>query len=101
MGTGSSTVVLDNVHVPPHLLLLNREMNEGKAPGTGVNSHPLYRMPLFGYLQLVLPSVPVGVAAGMVDDFKAFLSNGPAPVAGIDLLYARLAYAAAEVMPLD
>ena len=79
-------------------------MNEGKAPGTGVNSHPLYRMPLFGYLQLVLPSVPVGVAAGMVDDFKAFLrtkSNGPAPVAGIDLLYARLAYAAAEVMPLD
>jgi resorcinol 4-hydroxylase (FADH2) len=98
-GTGSSTIVLDNVFVPSHRMLLNREMNEGKAPGTRLNADPLYRMPLFGYLQLVLASVPVGVAAGMVDDFKAFLrakSGGPAPVAGIDLLYARLAEAAAE-----
>jgi 3-hydroxy-9,10-secoandrosta-1,3,5(10)-triene-9,17-dione monooxygenase len=98
-GTGSSTIMLDNVFVPSHRVLLNRDMNEGKAPGTRVNTFPLYRMPLFGYLQLVLASVPVGVAAGMVDDFKAFLrakSSGPAPVAGIDLLYARLATAAAE-----
>jgi 3-hydroxy-9,10-secoandrosta-1,3,5(10)-triene-9,17-dione monooxygenase len=98
-GTGSSTIALDDVFVPSHRLLLNREMNEGKAPGTRVNTFPFYRMPLFGYLQLVLASVPVGVAAGMVDDFKAFLrakSGGSAPVAGIDLLYARLADAAAE-----
>ncbi len=97
-GTGSSTVVLDNVFVPSHRKLLNRDMNEGKAPGARVNTFPLYRMPLFGYLQLVLASVPVGVAAGMVDDFKTLLrakSGGPAPVAGIDLLYARLADAAA------
>lgn len=98
-GTGSSTVVLDKVFVPSHRLLLNQDMNEGKAPGTRVNSHPLYRMPLFGYLQLGLASVPVGVAVGMVDDFKAFLrakGGGPLPVAGIDLLYSRLADAAAE-----
>jgi alkylation response protein AidB-like acyl-CoA dehydrogenase len=98
-GTGSSTVVLDNVFVPSHRLVRNRDMNEGKAPGARVNTGPLYRMPLFGYLQLVLASVPVGVAIGMVDDFKTFLrakSFGPTPAAGIDLLYARLADAAAE-----
>jgi len=98
-GTGSSTIVIDNVFVPSHRMLLNRDMNEGRTPGTRVNTCPFYRMPLFGYLQLVLASVPVGVAAGMVDDFKGFLrakSGGPAPVAGIDLLYARLADAAAE-----
>jgi alkylation response protein AidB-like acyl-CoA dehydrogenase len=98
-GTGSSTVALDNVFVPAHRMMLNRDMNEGNAPGTRVNTNPLYRMPLFGYLQLVLASVPVGVAAGMVDDFKIFLRakiSGPAPVAGIDLLYARLSESAAE-----
>jgi 3-hydroxy-9,10-secoandrosta-1,3,5(10)-triene-9,17-dione monooxygenase len=97
-GTGSSTVTLDNIFVPAHRMLLNRDMNEGHAPGSRINTFPLYRMPLFGYLQLVLASVPAGVAAGMVDEFKAYIRGkrgGSAPVAGIDLLHARLAEAAA------
>src|SRR6185437_4722101 len=71
----------------------------GHAPGTRMNAHPVYRMPLFGFAQLALAAVPVGVACGMVDDFKALIrakSSGPSPVAGIDLLYARLAEAASE-----
>jgi 3-hydroxy-9,10-secoandrosta-1,3,5(10)-triene-9,17-dione monooxygenase len=97
-GTGSSTVTLDNVFVPEHRVLSNRAINEGNAPGSRVNPFPLYRMPLFGYLQLVLASVPIGVAAGMVEDFKAYIhgkTDGPAPAAGVELLHQRLADAAA------
>jgi resorcinol 4-hydroxylase (FADH2) len=98
-GTGSSTVIVKEAFVPAHRILLNREMNEGKAPGARVNPYPLYRMPLFGFAQLVLAAVPVGVAAGMVDDLKVLIrakSGGSAPPAGADLLHARLAEAAAE-----
>jgi alkylation response protein AidB-like acyl-CoA dehydrogenase len=98
-GTGSSTVVLENVFVPAYRMMLNGDVSEGRAPGARLNSYPLYRMPLFGFAQLALASVPVGVAAGMVEDFKVFIrakSSGPAPASGSDLLQARLSEAAAE-----
>ena len=84
--------------MPSHRVLSNRDMNEGKAPGARSNTFSLYRMPLFGYLQLVLASVPVGIAVGMVDDFKAHICGrigSRAPVSGIDLLHQRFADAAA------
>jgi alkylation response protein AidB-like acyl-CoA dehydrogenase len=98
VGTGSASVLLDNVFVPAHRMMTNKDVNEGKAPGTRVNTAPVFRMPLFGFAQQTLASVPIGIAQGMVDDFKAFLRGktaGPAPVIGLDVLHERLSEAAA------
>jgi alkylation response protein AidB-like acyl-CoA dehydrogenase len=98
-GTGSASVMLDDVFVPAYRAVLNRDVALGKAPGAGVNTAPVYRMPLFGFAQLALAAAPIGVAAGMVDDFASFVrkkGGGSPPAPGLDLLRARLGEAAAE-----
>jgi resorcinol 4-hydroxylase (FADH2) len=98
-GTGSASVVLDDVLVPTHRALANRDIVAGRTPGARINTAPLYRMPILGFAQLALAAVPIGIAAGMVEDFKSHLrarSGGAAPPAGTELLHARLSEAAAE-----
>lgn len=100
-GTGSASVVLDQVFVPKHRALCNRDVSIGQSPGTRVNRGPLYRMPLFGFAQQSLASVAIGVACGMVDDFRNHIlarsaaRPGAAPAAGMELLGSRLAESAA------
>lgn len=96
-GTGSASVVVDNVFVPDHRIVSIRDINIGRAPGTRVNRAPLYRMPLSGFPLLALAAVPVGVALGMVGDFRGFAgrSSGGTP-SGMELLHERFAEAAAE-----
>jgi alkylation response protein AidB-like acyl-CoA dehydrogenase len=99
-GTGSASVALDTKFVPAHRVIRGSDILAGTTPGAGVNMGPLYRMPLIGFAQTALAAVPIGVAIGMVDDFKNFIrgkSKGPAPVAGMELLHARLSESAAEV----
>ena len=99
-GTGSASVVLDNAFVPAHRVIRGTDILAGATPGTRINTNPIYRMPLIGFAQTALAAVPIGVAIGMVDDFKHFIrgkSRGPAPVLGIELLHARLSESSAEV----
>jgi alkylation response protein AidB-like acyl-CoA dehydrogenase len=99
-GTGSKTIVLDKVFVPAHRTLDNAAVAAGTAPGAERNRNPLYRMPIFGFSNLALASVPVGVAEAMIAEFTAFVAaragRSPAPAA-LEALYTRLAEAAAEV----
>ena len=98
-GTGSASVILDSVFVPSHRLLRNSDVAAGIAPGARANSAPPFRMPLFGFAQLVLASIPVGVALGMVDDFRAMAearSTAKPPAAALDLLHACLSEVVAE-----
>ncbi|MFI1914410.1 3-hydroxy-9,10-secoandrosta-1,3,5(10)-triene-9,17-dione monooxygenase oxygenase subunit [Nocardia sp. NPDC020380] len=44
-GTGSNTVVVENVYVPRHRFLSFNAMSELKAPGLEQNTDPLYKMP--------------------------------------------------------
>lgn len=98
VGTGSASVVLDDVFVPAHRAVLMRDINAGAAPGAKVNAAPLYRMPLMGFAQLALAAVPVGIATGMVADFTRFMrgrSGDAARPAGTELLLERLSEATA------
>jgi 3-hydroxy-9,10-secoandrosta-1,3,5(10)-triene-9,17-dione monooxygenase len=100
VGTGSMSVKLSRVFVPAHRTLANDEVAAGAAPGAQVNRHHLYRMPIYGFSNLALASVPVGVADAMIEEFAGFISKRanrkPAPPA-LEALYARLAESAAEV----
>jgi alkylation response protein AidB-like acyl-CoA dehydrogenase len=98
-GTGSASVVLDDVLVPAHRVMLNRDVAAGTTPGAAVNPAPVFRMPLFGFAQLALAAAPIGAAIGMVEDFKTHIrgkSGGSTPIAGLDLLRGRISEAAAE-----
>lgn len=100
VGTGSASVMLTRVFVPTHRTLANDDVAAGSAPGARFNRHHLYRMPIFGFSNLALSSVPVGVAEAMIDEFAAFVARRaarkPAPPA-LEALCARLAESAAEV----
>ncbi|HEX4111820.1 MAG TPA: hypothetical protein VH020_04735 [Stellaceae bacterium] len=99
-GTGSASVVLDTGFVPAHRVLRGADILAGTTPGARVNTAPLYRMPPMGFAQTALAAVPIGVALGMVDDFKTFIrgkNKAPPPVAGMELLHARLSESAAEI----
>jgi 3-hydroxy-9,10-secoandrosta-1,3,5(10)-triene-9,17-dione monooxygenase len=99
VGTGSASVKLSRVFVPAHRTLANDAVAAGAAPGAQVNRHHLYRMPIYGFSNLALASVPVGVAEAMIEEFAGFIAkragrNPPPPA--LEALYARLAESAAE-----
>jgi alkylation response protein AidB-like acyl-CoA dehydrogenase len=99
-GTGSASVKLTNLFVPAHRTLDVADTAAGATPGAQVNRNPLYRMPIFGFTNLALGSVTVGVAEAMIDEFTGFVAQraarDPAPPA-LEALYLRLAESAAEV----
>ncbi|BAD55316.1 3-hydroxy-9,10-secoandrosta-1,3,5(10)-triene-9,17-dione monooxygenase oxygenase subunit [Nocardia farcinica] len=63
-GTGSNTVVVEDVFVPRHRFLSFRAMNEMKSPGLERNTDPVYKMP-WGTIHPTTISTPiVGMAYG-------------------------------------
>ncbi|UGT59651.1 3-hydroxy-9,10-secoandrosta-1,3,5(10)-triene-9,17-dione monooxygenase oxygenase subunit [Nocardia asteroides] len=63
-GTGSNTVVVEDVFVPRHRFLSFRAMSELTAPGLEQNTDPVYRMP-WGTVHPTTISAPiVGMAYG-------------------------------------
>jgi 3-hydroxy-9,10-secoandrosta-1,3,5(10)-triene-9,17-dione monooxygenase len=104
VGTGSTTIELDGVLVPAHRAISGRDVAAGTTPGARVNTAPLYRMPMLGFAQLALAAVPVGIATGMVADFKAHVAAKRSAAArvqglsqdGVEVLYERLSEAAVE-----
>ncbi|WP_067813082.1 3-hydroxy-9,10-secoandrosta-1,3,5(10)-triene-9,17-dione monooxygenase oxygenase subunit [Nocardia inohanensis] len=66
-GTGSNTIVIENVFVPAHRFLSFRAMNEMKAPGLHRNTDPVYKMP-WGTIHPTTISTPiVGMAYGALE----------------------------------
>jgi alkylation response protein AidB-like acyl-CoA dehydrogenase len=75
-GTGSKTLVLDNVFVPTHRVLTFRETTSGKTPGAQVYAHnPGFSIPMLCNIPSCLASVAVGAAAGALDDYLAATSR--------------------------
>ncbi len=63
-GTGSNTVVVEDVFVPSHRFLSFRAMSELKSPGLEQNTDPVYKMP-WGTIHPTTISTPIiGMAYG-------------------------------------
>jgi alkylation response protein AidB-like acyl-CoA dehydrogenase len=69
-GTGSKSFAMQDVFVPPHRIIFESDANDGAAPGTKINTAPLFRYPRKG-AGVALAAVPVGAASGMLADFSA------------------------------
>jgi resorcinol 4-hydroxylase (FADH2) len=69
-GTGSKTIVIDQpVFVPLHRRLMIAAAAAGSSPGTAVNKHPIYKIPMLSALPVCLVSPLLGAAVGSVEEF--------------------------------
>ncbi|MFL1382369.1 acyl-CoA dehydrogenase family protein [Nocardiopsis protaetiae] len=106
-GTGSNSIVLDDVYVPAHRTLALSATMSGDTPGAAVHAHnPAFRVPMLANIASCLAAVGVGAAAGALADFertagarrtRGALAGGGNPVAGFATVQLRVAEAAASV----
>ena len=69
-GTGSKTLMLDDVFVPAHRVLLFSETTSGQTPGARLYSHhPGFSIPMLSTIPSCLASVAVGAAQGALEDY--------------------------------
>jgi 3-hydroxy-9,10-secoandrosta-1,3,5(10)-triene-9,17-dione monooxygenase len=69
VGTGSEDVACEDVFVPAHMTLPLRAARGGETPGSAVNDHPVYRMPILGLFPHVIAAPILGIARGAFDLF--------------------------------
>jgi len=75
-GTGSKTLVLDDVYVPAHRLLTFAQTTSGNTPGAAhYRQVPGYRIPMLTVIPSCLASVAVGAAQGALDEYVAVTSG--------------------------
>jgi 3-hydroxy-9,10-secoandrosta-1,3,5(10)-triene-9,17-dione monooxygenase len=72
-GTGSCSVAVKDLFVPPHRFLSLRAAGEGKAPGLAVNAGTLYRSAIIPFLTLALVPAGIGIAEAALADFTTRL----------------------------
>jgi alkylation response protein AidB-like acyl-CoA dehydrogenase len=75
-GTGSKTLVLDDVLVPAHRVLTFAETTSGQTPGATLYAqNPAFAIPMLCNIPSCLASAAVGAAAGALDDYLARTSK--------------------------
>ena len=75
-GTGSKTLVLNDVFVPAHRILTFQQTTSGKTPGAEVYArNPTFGVPMLCNIPSCLASVAVGAAFGALDDYLAATSR--------------------------
>lgn len=75
-GTGSKTLVLEDVVVPAHRVLTFAETTSGQTPGAALYSkNPAFSIPMLCNIPSCLASTAVGAAAGALEDYLARTSR--------------------------
>jgi 3-hydroxy-9,10-secoandrosta-1,3,5(10)-triene-9,17-dione monooxygenase len=69
-GTGSNTIVTDNVFVPKSHTLLSSQLREGKGPGGALHENRIYRAPFISYAPLCFATPMLGAAQGAYELFR-------------------------------
>ena len=69
-GTGSNTIVVDNVFVPDYRTVPGEAVFAGETVGTSLHDNPLYRTPLSPFLLVATMPVFSGALRGAADEFE-------------------------------
>jgi len=100
-GTGSNTIVTDNVFVPKGRTLGLSQMREGKGPGGALHENHIYRTPFISYAPLTFATPMVGAAQGAYELFREWTKTrkgvGGDSVAGRTSVQVQLARTAADL----
>jgi len=105
-GTGSKTLVLNDVVVPAHRVLFFDEATAGRAPGARHYGNPIYTIPMLPYVSSCIVSPAIGAAKGALDHYVEMVGNrttrgavagGASKMAEFPTIQIRVAEAAASV----
>jgi alkylation response protein AidB-like acyl-CoA dehydrogenase len=99
--TGSNDVVLRDVFVPDeHTVKFSQLQGDGPTPGSAVNPHHIFRLPLFGVFSYNLVGTGIGAAMGavdmIVDHLKPRTTASRVKLASLQSVHLRVARAAAS-----
>jgi 3-hydroxy-9,10-secoandrosta-1,3,5(10)-triene-9,17-dione monooxygenase len=78
-GTGSNTIVTENVFVPKSHTLLLSELREGKGPGGLLHDDRIYRTPFIAYAPLSFIAPMLGAAQGAFEYFREWTMHRKGP----------------------
>jgi alkylation response protein AidB-like acyl-CoA dehydrogenase len=105
-GTGSKTVVFNDVFIPEYRTVTRLAVAFGEAPGREVNTHPMYGAPEPANFTGAMSVPAIGAASGLVELFRERLgsriqvpedTNSPYLPEGMSQTMARLAHASATI----
>lgn len=68
--TGSNDIIVDDVFVPDHMAVTNKDLGMGTTPGSRIHANPMYRMPSTAFLALVTSVPTIGGARAVVEIFR-------------------------------
>jgi alkylation response protein AidB-like acyl-CoA dehydrogenase len=74
-GTGSKTLVLDDVFVPAHRVVRFSETTSGETPGASIYPNRNFNIPMLCLIPSCLAAVAVGAAQGALEDYLAQTSR--------------------------
>ena len=74
-GTGSKNIIATDAYVPAHRFVPYAELAEGVAPGTRVNTNPLYRQPFFSSLPVTIVAPVLGMAEEALEYFLGMIKE--------------------------
>jgi 3-hydroxy-9,10-secoandrosta-1,3,5(10)-triene-9,17-dione monooxygenase len=100
-GTGSNTIVTDDVFVPSTRVLRLSDLRDGTGPGASVNDSLIFRTPFFYYAPIAFATPMLGVAQGAYEHFREWTktreASGGSSVAQKTSVQVRMARAAADL----
>jgi alkylation response protein AidB-like acyl-CoA dehydrogenase len=68
-GTGSKTLVLNDIFVPDHRVLRFSETTSGETPGASIYPNRGFNIPMLSVIPSCLAAVAVGAAQGALEDY--------------------------------
>jgi 3-hydroxy-9,10-secoandrosta-1,3,5(10)-triene-9,17-dione monooxygenase len=100
-GTGSNTIVTDNVFVPATRVLSLKDLRDGTGPGGATHASPIYRTLFFHYAPITFVVPMLGAAQGAYERFREWTRTrtmmGGGAVAQKTSVQVRMARAAADL----
>jgi 3-hydroxy-9,10-secoandrosta-1,3,5(10)-triene-9,17-dione monooxygenase len=69
--TGSDDVVFDDAFIPFHRTVAMEALREGRSPGSAVNAHPMYSVPLIAIASHAILGPAIGIARGGLEAYVA------------------------------
>ena len=97
-GTGSKTIVLDDVFVPEYRTVSNKDIEEGTSPGRLIHAHPMYGAISSANFTAAMAAPAVGAARGFLQTFEDRLRSKSSNIDdALTVNFARYAQASAQV----
>ena len=100
-GTGSKTIVVDNVFVPESRALRLTDLRDGTCPGGAIHSDVIFHTPFFYYAEISFVTPMLGAVQGAYELFREWTKTRKTqygtPIADKASIQVRMARAAADI----